>query len=126
MATIKATIDRTVTADESVVVINWSGLATSGDLGDAQSFASYADKTVIVAGTFTGSPTVIMEGSNNGTDWVTLTNRQGNTMSFTAAGMNTSQDKPAFIRPRLTAGTGGASVTVSVACHRTDLAMHGR
>lgn len=119
MATIKATIDRTVSVDDSVINITWSGLAAAGDVGDAQSFASYADKTFIAAGAF-GTATVVMEGSNNGADWVTLSNRQGTAMSFTAPAMNTSQDKPIYIRPRVTAGAGGA-VAVSCACHRSDL-----
>lgn len=126
MALVKATIDRTPTNDDAVLNVTWAGLAASGDLGDAQSFAAYADKTFLVFGTFTGSPTVVIEGSNDNVNWVTLSNRQGTAMSFTAAGMNTSQDKPIYVRPRLTAGTGGATVTVSCACHRTDFPGPGR
>ena len=126
MATIKATQDRTVSFDESCIVIRWDGLATSGDVGDAQSLAAWSDKTFIVTGTFTGTPTVVIEGSNDGTNWVTLSNRQGTAMSFTSAAMNTSQDKPVFIRPRLTAGSGGAAISVQVACHRSDLPGPGR
>ena len=121
MATFKATLDHTISLDDSVIVVTWSNLAASGDIGDTQSLPAWADKTFIVAGTFTGTPTVVIEGSNNGIDWVTLSNRQGTAMSFTALGMNTSQDKPVYVRPRLTAGTGGAAVVVSCACHRSDL-----
>lgn len=121
MATVKATVDWSVSNDNSVIVLTWSGMAASGDVGDAQSFAAYSDKTFIVTGTFTGTPTVAIEGSNDGTNWVTLSNRQGTAMTFTAAGMNTSQDRPVYVRPRMTAGSGGASVAVSVACHRVDL-----
>ncbi len=124
MATIKASVNRGLTVDDSVHVLTWTGLAASGDVGDAQAYSAYSDKTFIVSGTFTGAPTIVIEGCNDITvgDWVTLSNRQGTAMSFTALGMNTSQDRPAFIRPRLTAGAGGANVTVTVACHRTDLA----
>ena len=126
MATIKATIDKTVTPDESVIVVNWAGLAASADVGDAQSFAAFGDKTFIVSGTFTGTPTIIIEGSNDGTNWAQLTNRQGVALSFTALGVNTSQDRPIYFRPRLTAGSGGATVLVSVAIHRLDFAGMGR
>lgn len=125
MATFKAAIDATPTVDNSVITLTWSTLAASGDVGDAQSFAPYGDKTFIVTGTFTGSPMVTIEGSNDGVNWVTLSNRQGTAMTFTAAGMNTSQDKPVYVRPRLTAGTGGAAITVSAACHRTDMSGSG-
>lgn len=126
MATFKATIDKTVTNDEAAILISWASLAASGDIGDTQSFAAYGDKTFIVSGTFTGTPTVVIEGSNDGTNWFTLANRQGLTMSFTAAGMNTSQDRPIYIRPRLSAGSGGAVLQVSVAVHRIDFAGIGR
>ena len=121
MTTINATINRTVSVDDSVVTLSWAGLAASGDVGDAQSFAAYGDKTFIVTGTFTGVPTVVIEGSNDGVNWVTLSNRQGTAMTFTAAGMNTSQDKPIYVRPRMTAGVGGAVIAVTCACHRSDL-----
>lgn len=126
MATFPASVNKSIVNDEAVIVATWSGLATSGDVGDTQCYAQYSDKTFVVTGTFTGTPTVLIEGSNNGTDWVTLSNRQGNPMSFTAAGMNTSQDKPAYIRPRLSAGSGGANIVVSVCCHRADFAGLGR
>ena len=120
MATINAT-QTTPSFDGSVVVVSWAGFATSGDVGDAQSYSNFGDKTFIVSGTFTGTPTVTIEGSNDNVNWVTLSNRQGTAMTFTAAGMNTSQDKPIYVRPRMTAGTGGASITVQAACHHTDI-----
>lgn len=126
MAISKASIDKTVTNDEAVILINWANLAASGDIGDTQSFAAYGDKTFTVSGSFTGAPTILIEGSNDGTNWFTLANRQGLAMSFTAAGMNTSQDRPVYIRPRLSAGSGGALVLVSVAVHRIDFAGLGR
>ena len=120
MATINAT-QTTPSFDGSVVVVAWTGLAASGDVGDAQSYSNYGDKTFIVSGAFNGTPTVTIEGSNDGINWVTLSNRQGTSMTFTSAGMNTSQDKPVFVRPRMTAGSGGASITVQAACHHSDI-----
>lgn len=124
MAIIKASVNKGVTVDDSCHVLSWAGLAASGDVGDPQCYAAFSDKTFIVSGTFTGGATVVIEGCNDVTvgDWTTLSNRQGSAMTFSAAGMNTSQDRPAFVRPRLTAGTGGAAILVTAACHRTDLA----
>lgn len=120
MAIINAT-STTPSFDGAVVVVSWAVLATLGDVGDAQSYSSFGDKTFIVSGTFAGAPTVLIEGSNDNVNWVTLSNRQGTAMTFTAAGMNTSQDKPIWVRPRVTAGAGGASITVQAACHHTDI-----
>jgi len=121
MPTVKATIKKDITVDDSVFMIQWDNLANSGDDGDPQSFAAYSDKTFIVTGTFSGSAVVVIEGSNDGTNWVTLSNRQGNAMSFSAAGMNTSQDRPVYVRPKLTAGV-AATIRVTCAAHRVDLA----
>jgi len=128
MATnVKPIIDHQIASnDDSVLVASWSTLTASGDLGLPICLAAWSDKTVVVTGDFTGSPTIIIEGSNDGTNFVQISNRQGTAMSFTAAGLNTSQDRPVFVRPRLTAGAGGGNVVVSIACHRTDLAGMGR
>lgn len=124
MPTINATINKRITNDESAIVISWAGLAAATDVGDPQMFAAYSDKTFIVTGSFAGS-TVVLEGSNDGVNWVTLTNRQGTAMTFTAPGMNTSQDRPAFVRPNQTVGS-GANITVTACCHRTDFPGPGR
>lgn len=126
MATINPVIDRlTASPDESVVICTWDGLAISGDVGAPINFSAWSSKTFVVSGTFTGAPTILIEGSNDGITWVSLSNRQGTAMSFTAASMNTSQDRPVFVRPRLSAGSGGAAVKVAVACHREDLPGKG-
>jgi hypothetical protein len=44
-----------------------------------------ADGTFQVVGTF-GGATVALEWSNDGTNWITATDAQGNDVSFTAAG----------------------------------------
>ena len=122
MSTINAVINRQVTNDESAIYIKWGQLINSGDVGDAQSFSSYSLKTFIASGTFAGSASVVIEGCNDITvgDWTSLSNRQGTAMNFTALGMNTSQDVPIYVRPRLTAGA-GAAVTVTCAAHRQDI-----
>lgn len=132
MATALITIDRQPggVVDSSCIQAQWNAanLAISGDVGEPLSLAQFSDKTFIVSGSFTGAPTVIIEGSNDATaptNWVQLTNRQGTPMSFTALGMNTSQDRPIWVRPRLTAGAGGAAILVQVACHRSDIPIDG-
>lgn len=126
MAIIQPVIDRvTASPDESVVVCTWDGFAISGDVGAPINFSAWSSKTFVVSGTFAGTPTIVIEGSNDGTNWVSLSNRQGTAMSFTAAAMNTSQDRPVYVRPRMSAGTGGAAVKVAVACHREDLPGKG-
>lgn len=103
-------------------MITWSGLTqTTNDVGAAVSESWRGEKTFQVFGTFGSSGALLIEGSNNGTDWSPLSNRQGTNMSFTAAGFNRSQDQPVYVRPRVTGGDGTTNLTVAVACHRTDL-----
>lgn len=126
MANITATVDRTSASyDDSVLICTWDGFAIAGDVGLPIRYAAWSDKTFVVSGNFTGTPAIAVEGSNDGVNWVSLSNRQGTAMNFTAPGMNTSQDRPVYIRPRMTAGTGGAAIKVTVACHRVDLPGKG-
>jgi hypothetical protein len=83
----------------------WSGLAT-GDTGLPQSAPSLPDKSVQVSGTF-GAGTTVLEGSNDGTTYTTLTDPGGAALSFTAAGgPKQILQNPKFIRPNT---SGGAS-----------------
>ena len=120
MATVFATCNNEGAPDDAVRLISWAGLANAGDVGDTQSLPAYSEKTFTVTGTFSGSASCMIQGSNDGANWTTLTNKQGNALTFTAAGIGTSQDRPLYVRPNLTAGA-GASVTVICAAHKFSL-----
>lgn len=81
----------------------WTAL-TGTDTGQAEAAPQYPFKTVQVFGTF-GGGTVVIEGSNDGgTTYTTLTDPQGNALSFTAAGVEKVQENTQLIRPRATVG----------------------
>lgn len=113
-----ATIAITSTDRNSV---NGATLVTWEALGDADQGAGYAmpyaaDITVQAIGTF-GSATVRLQGSNDGTNWHGLTQKGGTTaLTFTAAGLHSVNEMPAYIRPTTTGGT-GTDVDVIVAIH---------
>lgn len=100
-----------------LIKVQWSGL-TANDVGQPMAFSNLADKTVQVWGTFGG--TVTIQGSNdplvetdpNSAQWETLTNTLGEAASFTAHGMITLTEAPAYIRP--IAGSGVSSVKIVV------------
>lgn len=127
MATIAPVIDQqSASSDNAVITATWTGFATSGDVGTPITFSAWSDKTWVVTGTFTGSLAITFQGSNDGVNWAPLTGRAGGAQTATtAATVFTSADRPVYVRPLATAGTGGASVTVSVACHRIDLIGKG-
>ena len=87
------------------------------DVGDILEIPGASDKTVQVDGTFS-SVTVVLQGSNDGISWFTLTDPQGNNISFTAAGMETVMENPRFVRPS-TSGGSSASVNVRLLCRST-------
>jgi hypothetical protein len=87
----------------------WSGLAT-GDTGTPQSDSSLPDKSVQVSGTF-GAGTVTLEGSNDGTTYLTLTDPAGAALSFTAAGgPKQVLQNPKFVRPSVVGGAASAII----------------
>jgi hypothetical protein len=84
----------------------------------------FCERTIQAIGTF-GSANLGLNGSNDGTNFALISNRQGTTMSFTAPGINTTQDRPVWVVPKVVSGT-GASITVVMLAHRQDLAGMGR
>ena len=113
-----ATIDLTSTDRNSVpgvVLYKWEALGDA-DSGEAVGVGYAADITVQAIGTF-GSATVRLQGSNDGTNWHNMTQRGGTTaLGFTAAGVHSINEMPAFIRPATAGGT-GTDVDVIVAVH---------
>ncbi len=83
----------------------WSGLL-SGDDGDWLDAAMLADKSVHVYGTFGVGGTVVIEGSNNKSTARTLTDPQGNALSFTQESIEQVLENTKWIRPRVTGGDG--------------------
>lgn len=110
MSTISHT--RQDTKNSRTILVTWSPLQ-NGDDGDAIPFSQYADKSVQVAGDFGVGGTVVFEGTNNGVDWATLTDAQGNNLSFSAAKIELVAEATLHVRPRVTAGS-GASISVTL------------
>lgn len=80
------------------------------DQGSQFNSAQLQDKTVHCTGTFS-SAVVTIQGSNDGTNWVTLADPQGNALTFSAAGMEVILENPLHLRPT-TSGGSGADIDV--------------
>lgn len=89
----------------SVVSIKYAGLSEADAAPAPIEMPEYADRSVQVVGTFNAG-TVVVEGSNDGVNWSTLTDPQGNNASFTAAKIEQLQELTRYMRPRVSAGTG--------------------
>jgi len=96
--------------NRGVVKLVWSSL-TNSDTALSQSIPDFPDKTVQVDVT-AGTPTCVLQGSNDASTWHTLVDPQGNNISFTADGIEQVLENTQYIRPAITAGTGTVTVTV--------------
>ena len=97
--------------DGSSRLIAWTGGATADGSGSAVELPEWADNCVHIIGTI-GGATVTIEGSNDGTNWITL-NHPGGALSFTslAAALKQVLERPRYIRPTI---TGGAATGIGV------------
>lgn len=90
----------------------WSGLtnATTDD-GAPVEMPDYADRSIQVQGTIGAAGNLRIEGSNDGTNYVVLTDPQGTALNIVAAGViEQIQEITRYIRPRITAGDGTTSL----------------
>lgn len=110
---IEYTMQSTHSGSKSVYIIGWS--LANGDTGTPLPLAQYADRSVQVVGTFGAGGTVAIKGSNDGVNFITLTDPQGNPLSFTSSGLEAITEMVAFVRPEVLAGDGTTNLTVTIA-----------
>lgn len=114
MATVTPTITNLRTADDNGHLVVWAALTTTNDTGVASEMWGQADRSVQISGTFGSGGTVVIEGSNDGTNYVTLTDPQGNAISKTSASIEQIEEITRYIRPKVSAGDGTTSITVTM------------
>lgn len=103
MTTINHT--RTQIGNVRSLVVNWEGLA-NGDVGEPILFSQYTDKSLQVTGVFGAGGALRFEGSNDGENWATLTDPQGNALDFTTAKIEMVTEATWFVRPSVPTGDG--------------------
>jgi len=97
-------------------LVTWETLADADLDGEAALLLGSGDRTVQVLGTF-GGGTVAIQGSLNGTDWVTLQDLEGAALTFTTAGLKGILEAPPYVRPLLSGST-GADIDVLISVGR--------
>jgi gamma-glutamyltranspeptidase len=89
----------------NVEKVFWETLTTADTATEIQPAAlSGLFGCVQVTGTF-GSGTCVLQQSNDGTNWTTVKDTDGNAISFTAAGMANFGTAALFLRPSTSGGT---------------------
>ncbi len=88
-----------------------------GDDGIPVEVVDFADRSVQVEGSF-GGASISIEGSNDGVNYRTLTDPQGNDLLITTAKIEMVTEVTRYIRPRVVSGA-ATSVTVSLLARYT-------
>lgn len=110
MATIAYTASR-LGQEYGGVIVTWTGLTFTGlDDGTPFELVEFDDRSIQFTGTFGAGGTVIFEGSNDGTNWVTLNDPGNAAISKGSASLEQVLEITRFVRPRVTAGDGTTSI----------------
>jgi hypothetical protein len=113
MPVIASSETRDQTVGNNVHFVSWTPLL-NGDSGAPYAMTGFADRSVQIGGTFGTGGTVLIEGSNDGTNYATLADPQGVALSKTSAALVEISQIVKFIRPRVSAGDGTTSITVTL------------
>lgn len=116
MSVINYSVTPIQTWKDKAHVITWASMA-SGDTGQPLEMPGSADRSVQVTGNFGTSGNLRIEGSNDGSNWNTLTDPQGNDINITASKIEQVMEVVRYMRPNVTTGT-GVSLTVSILVRR--------
>jgi hypothetical protein len=103
-------------SDGNAYACRWTGLLDD-DLGDDMEMPGLGDKSVQVEGTFDGAACVL-EGSNDGSAYHTLTDPQGNAISFDEAGLKAVTENTRYVRPSVVDGGASTNLAVTVVARR--------
>lgn len=103
-----------LTAGE-VALVAWS--MAQGDTAVPFALAVYADRTIQVDGVF-GGASVSIRGSNDDVNYYTLTDPQGNALSFSAGGLETIMELPYYVKPVIFGGDGTTALIINLCGRR--------
>lgn len=116
MATIEKIVQRN--AAGSVLLVQWIELG-QGDDGDPVYMGEFGDRSIQVTGTF-GGATLQWEGSNDGTNYVALSDPQGTDIAMTTAGISAVAEVTRMARPKVVGGGGTTDLDVSVLLRKSE------
>lgn len=100
-----------------VYLYTWTAIP-NGNTGAPIDTANFTDMTVTIEGTFSVGGSCTLQGSNDGTNYYSLTDPQGNAITKTAAGIESVTELPRYVRPTVTAGDGSTAIQVRILARR--------
>lgn len=93
-----------------VEIYTWPNMK-AGDTGQPVIGAHFADRSIQFLGAFSGGSRAQLKGSNESTVYELLTDPQGNDIDKTAADLEAVTEITAYVRPEISGGDGGESIT---------------
>lgn len=99
----------------NIIRVTWANV-TENDTCGLMECGDFADRSVQFVGTF-GGATARLQGSNDGTNFVDMTDPQGNAISKSAASLEAITEQTYALKPTFSGGS-GQSVTVTVVGRR--------
>jgi hypothetical protein len=97
-----------------VKVYTWTPLTNANIEGVPVSFAKAENISGQLTGTFGAGGTFQWQGSNDNVTFFNLLNWQGVAISRTANALDTFEDRPLYIKPKLTAGGDGTTSVTAI------------
>lgn len=122
MADIAPTLNREAgSGDGSVLLWTWANLVAASLAGTPVKFPEWADCCVQIIANTAGGATLVIQGSNDKTNWGTLNNAQGLALSVTATtAPKQVVERPLWLRPLVSGGGGTEDWTVTLLMRRPN------
>jgi len=122
MATVAPVITMQVGgSDGNAALITWP-MVTANVEGIGVEFVQFTDLCWQAFATNQGGATVTIQGSNDGTNWFSLTNASGGAaMTFAADGGKQSVERPRYVRPYMTTPGVAAVIAITLLARRNPV-----
>jgi hypothetical protein len=91
----------------------WPNMA-NGDVGAPVNWTNFMDRSIQVEGVFGTGGSVAVEGSNNGTNFRSVSDMRGNALAINTARIEQLEDCVFLLRPNVTAGDGTTLLNVTL------------
>lgn len=110
-----------VDASHNCVVWTWAHLTQLNPQGVAlgANFVDFVDRSVQIEGNFDGA-SIVLEGSNDGANYHTLTDPQGSPISKLSAAIVQTTEMAVSVRPRVVGATGNTDLTVTLGARKSQ------
>jgi len=95
-------------------IIEWAHLTNANTTAEAIEMGGFSDRSIQIEGTWDGA-TVVLKGSNDGANYQTLTDPQGNAISFTSSDrIEQIMELTRYIKPVMSGQGASTDITVTV------------